>query len=169
MPEPGMPGQKIDKVEKAKRIRQVMEWIIDDYATKDIITQIMNKWPVEQRQAERYIRDAREEWTKHEDENLERKRRTKIETLKKLKRSLKETHKGTPAGIRAMVEVEKQLIALEGLEQPKKFEHAGPNGQPLNLKSDFDIEGMPIALLEELYKYKKTQSESNDDIEEDGD
>lgn len=113
---------KIDSVEKEKRIRAVQEWIIDEWPSVDIIKQINQMWGVEERQAKRYISEAKERWMQDADKIMERKRVLKVEGLKKLKRSLTEKWKGTPAGINAIVRVEKEIIKLEGLRAPEKIE-----------------------------------------------
>jgi hypothetical protein len=66
-----------------------------------------------------------------EDAIIDQKRKLKIQTLKKLKRSLKDNFKGTPGGIMAIIAVEKQLIKLEGLEAPTKVEITGEGGGPI--------------------------------------
>ncbi len=124
---------KIDKIEFDKRIRIVQEWIIDDWRPVDIIKQIELKWGLQDRQAKKYISLARSQFNEDEDTRVEQKRRFKVDSLRKLKRSLKDQFKGTPAGIRAIMAVEKQIIKLEGLEPPANIRIAGPNGEPLTI------------------------------------
>lgn len=119
---------KHDKIETDKRIRIVKEWLIDDWSYGDIIAQIKIKWDIDDRQAKRYIAKAREEWNEDEDEKMEQKRRRKINKLQKLVRSLKEEHKGTPAGIRAVMSVEKEIILLEGMRKPTKVSITDSDG-----------------------------------------
>lgn len=92
-----------------------MEWMIDDFAISDILQQICSKWNVEESQADELLALAQAEWKKNERENNEQKRLRKIESLKKLKRSLKEAYRGTPAGISVLLGVEKELYKLESL------------------------------------------------------
>ncbi|MEJ7610658.1 MAG: hypothetical protein WKF88_05700 [Ferruginibacter sp.] len=110
---------KTDQIEYEKRIRMVQEWIIEDWPTTDILTQIIVKWGIEERQGKRYISEARKRWTSEPDEILEHKRRLRIAGLKKLKRSLKSQFTGTPEGIRAILAVDREINALEGLQQKK--------------------------------------------------
>lgn len=123
----------IDKIEYEKRLRVVQEWIIDDWPYTDIVTQVKQKWGIQERQAKKYISEARKLWSQQEDAVTDQKRRLKVIGLKKLKRSLKEQYKGTPAGIRAIMSVEKELIKLEGLEMPINLRIGGPDGQPLTI------------------------------------
>lgn len=127
-------SKKTDDIEYEKRIRIVQEWIIEDWPTADIITQIRNNWTVQDRQAKRYIKEAKERWVSDQEDIIEAKRTLKIEGMKKLKRSLQERYKGTPQGIFAVLSVEKEIIKLEGLERPKKVE----------VKADVELSKLPV-------------------------
>ena len=122
---------KLDKIEYEKRIRIVQEWILEDWPYGDIVQQIILKWGIEERQAKRYVAEARNRWVKDESILIGNKRKLKILSLKKLKRSLRENFKGTPEGIRAIMAVEKEIITLEGIRPAEKHEIGGLNGQPL--------------------------------------
>lgn len=122
---------KTDKIEYEKRIRVVQEWIIEDWPSVDIIANIGDKWGLESRQAKRYISEARKRWVEDEQTSINNKRRLKIESLKKLKRSLRDHHKGTPGGINAILRVEREIIKLDGIERSKKIELGGMKGQPV--------------------------------------
>lgn len=121
----------IDIIEKQKRIRAVQEWILDDWPTTDILKVVMDKWGLEERQAYRYIAIARKRWQDEKDELVNQRRRIKILQLKKLKRSLGSKFVGTPSGINAVLNVEKELIMLEGLAPARKVELSGPDGTPI--------------------------------------
>ncbi len=138
---------KVDNIEYEKRIRIVMEWILDDWRSTDIIAQIVIKWGVVERQAKRYVSEARKRWMKDESIVLEQKRKLKSESLKKLKRSLHDRYKGTPEGIRAVLMVEKELIALEGLSPAIKLQHSqmGPDGNVIDPSSKI-ILNLPVGL-----------------------
>lgn len=145
-----MPG-KADNVEFERRIRAVQEWLIEDWPYQDMVASVINKWGVEERQAKRYIKVARERWVSQEQEVVDHKRRLKVQSLKKLKRSLIEKYKGTPAGIRAIVAVEKLIINLEGLEPAKKLELLGKGGGDLfENKSNEQLESMLKELMTKL-------------------
>lgn len=128
-------GQKINKVEKAKRIRIIMEWLLDDWIAGDIISQIVTKWGVTERQAFRYLSEARQNWNKDETVVIDTKRRQKIQTLHRLKRTLKENYKGTPAGIRAILSVEKEIIQLENLRPATKIQLSGDRDNPVQTEA----------------------------------
>jgi len=122
---------KLDKIEYEKRIRIVQEWILEDWPYGDIVQQIILKWGIEERQAKRYVAEARKRWVNDESILIGNKRKLKILSLKKLKRSLRESYKGTPEGIRAIMAIEKEIITLEGIRPAEKHEIGGLNGQPL--------------------------------------
>jgi len=122
---------RCDKVEYEKRVRIVQEWILDDYPYTDMVTQIVTKWQIEERQAKKYIREARKRWSENEQTAIEQKLRLKIESLKKLKRSLKDKYQGTPMGIMAILKVEQEICKLQNLYPAKQVELSGKNGAPL--------------------------------------
>lgn len=113
---------KVTKLEKEKRIFAVQTWIIDGQSDDTIIREIKSKWDLSIRQARRYLKQANENWKHDEDIAIESKRAAKIAELKELKRTLKEDFRGTPAGINAIVRIEKLIIRLENIEPPKQHE-----------------------------------------------
>jgi len=125
----------IDNIEWDKRIRIVQEWLIDDWSSTDIIAKINNKWGIEERQAKRYISEARSKWNEDEDELIKQKRKRKVAKLQKLSRSLDKKFIGTPAGIRSILSVEKELINLEGLRPATKVELTGKDGRPIQTEN----------------------------------
>lgn len=122
---------KCDKIEKEKRIRIVQEWILDEYPYVDMVQQITTKWGINDRQAKKYIREARERWSENEQALIDQKLRLKVESLRKLKRSLNDKYKGTPNGILAILQVEKEISKLLNLYPAKQVQLSGPNGTPL--------------------------------------
>lgn len=131
---------KSDNIELENRIRQVQEWIIDDYTAGDIEKQCVLKWEVSDRQARRYIAEARDRWLEDDKELIDNKRRLKVQTLKKLKRSILDRFKGTPHGIMAILRVESKIIELEGIKPATKLEidHKNTNDE-FNDMSDAEL------------------------------
>lgn len=105
--------RKSGKIIKEKRILTVQKWILDGVQDDLMRKQIKTQWGIGTRQAKNYIRWAYEAWKRDTDIDMETRREAKIADLLEIKRSLKETYKGTPAGIRALMAVEKQIIRLE--------------------------------------------------------
>jgi len=48
-----------DKLKKDTRVRSVMEWYLQGYMTKDIITQCFAKWEIGERMAYKYIKECK--------------------------------------------------------------------------------------------------------------
>jgi hypothetical protein len=138
---------KADKVEFEKRVRIVQEWILEDQAYADMVTAIMQKWGLEERQAKKYIKLAREKWVDQEQVVVDHKRRLRIESLKKLKRSLKDTYKGTPNGIDTLLKIDKEISKLEGIYPATKLEVSGKDGQPIQTQ---DLSNLTYEQLYEL-------------------
>lgn len=127
-----MAKQRADKTEYLKRIFTIQGWIIEGVQSALIVRQILtSEWCQSQRHAERMLRDARNLWTEIPEAEIDQKRKLKIAELQQYKRSLKDIYKGTPAGIRALVTVDKEIIMLEGLRKPAKVEVTGKNGEPI--------------------------------------
>jgi hypothetical protein len=105
---------KCTALEKEKRIFTIQGWIIDGVQDYLILKQAKTQWGIGLRQARNYLKAAYENWKQDEDVTIDLKREAKIAELKQIKRSLKEEHKGTPAGIRAIMAVEKEIIKIEG-------------------------------------------------------
>lgn len=123
---------KTGRVETEKRLLMIQSWIVEGVQSSLIIAQILQKeWCKSERHAERMLKAARERWIRHEDEDIVSKRKLKVQELKQLKRSMKEPFKGTPAGIRAIVAIEKEIIKLEGIAMPIKIETTGKDGGPI--------------------------------------
>ena len=107
------------KIEKEKRLFIVQGWIIEGVQDRLIVKNVVDRWGLDIRQAQRYVKDAYENWKKIEGVNIDMKRELKIAQLKQLIRTLKDEYKGTPAGIQAIMAVEDKIIKLEGIELPK--------------------------------------------------
>lgn len=150
---------KIDKIEYEKRIRIVQEWILEDWPSVDIISQIGGKWGLEERQAKRYISEGRRRWVNEVQILIEHKRKLKVQSLNKLKRSLKEPYKGTPAGINAITRVEDRIIKLEALDHAKKFEITGKDGKPIQTEilSEIDYAKLSDEVLLAIMNAKKDE------------
>ena len=142
---------KADKVEVDRRLRTVQEWIIEDIPYQDMVNQMVQKWGIEERQAKRYVREARRLWVDQEQAIIDHKRRLKVESLKKLKRSLQSQFVGTPAGMNAILRIEKEIITLEGLRPATKLELTGKNGTDLFTgKSDEELMNMLEDILSKV-------------------
>lgn len=120
-------SNRASKLEKERRIFTVQGWIIDGVQDWLILQQMKNEWGITLRQAKRYLSEAYSRWKADEGIEIENKRAAKIAKLKQDLRSLKPEYKGTPAGINAIVRLEKLIIKLEDLEPAKKHQVDIPN------------------------------------------
>ncbi len=143
---------RADKLEYTKRIFTIQGWIIEGIQPTLIIRQILtSNWCQSQRHAERMLKAARDAWTEIPEAEISQKRKVKISQLEQYKRSLKEEFKGTPAGIRALMFVDKEIILLEGLRKPAKIEVTGKDGERLfEDKSDEDLKLLLQQTLEKI-------------------
>ena len=115
-------SKRVTKIEKEKRERQVQKWIIAGESDHDIIRKVVKKWELTSRMAKNYVDKAYKGFKKDQDIDVETKRAAKIAELKDLIRGMDAKYKITPAGVNAIVRVQKQIIRLEGTEAPRKHE-----------------------------------------------
>lgn len=125
-------GARVDKIEYQRRIFIIQGWIVDGIQSSLICRQILSQnWCQSQRHAERMLKKARESWTEIPEAALDQKRKLKVARLEQIVRNLKEEFKSTPAGVRAIMSVEKEIIMLDGLRKPTKVELTGKDGAPI--------------------------------------
>jgi len=122
---------KTPKYEIERRIRNVQEWIMDDYPYGDIVRSIVNKWGLSERQAQRYIKTAYEEFRDKEDLSIESKKAYYIKRKKKLIRDMDPRVKTTASGARAINKILDSMAELEGIKI-NKIQLTGKNGEPLD-------------------------------------
>lgn len=116
---------KATKIEKEKRLFTIQGWILDGVHDNLILKQTKTQWGLSLRQAKRYLREATEGWKREGDISIEIRREAKIAELKHDKRSLRPEYKGTPAGMKAKLAIDKELSKLEGLYPPRQHEFKG--------------------------------------------
>jgi hypothetical protein len=123
-------------IEKSNRLFTIQGWILEGVPERLIVKQVTQMWPIDIRQAERYVKEAYSTWSQIKGVSVEMKRELKIAELKQLKRSLSQEYKGSPAGIRAIMMVEKEIIKLEGIQLPKHIDIT-TKGESLNYRPIF--------------------------------
>jgi hypothetical protein len=105
-----------DKVEYEKRMFAIQAWMIDGVPSSLIVKQIQDKgWSKSDRHSEILVQKARARWIKFEDENILDKRKMKVQRLMNMIRGMSSSDKTSPTGIRAILQVEKEINKLEGL------------------------------------------------------
>ena len=124
---------KATQLEKENRIFTIQGWIIDGVQDYLIEKQMEQKWGIKKRQAARYIKEAYSRWKKNKDIEIEERRDAKVAELKQLKRTLKDGFKGTPAGINAILRVEKEINKLEDLYPARKVQLSNDPDNPVDM------------------------------------
>ena len=127
---------KSTAIGKEKRLFTIQGWILEGVPDRLIVKQIFAVWGIGVRQAQRYIQEAYSSWAKIEGVSIEMKRELKIAKLKQDIRSLRPEFRGTPAGLRAVTLIEKEIIKLEGLELPRQIDIT-TKGKSLNYRPIF--------------------------------
>lgn len=139
------------------RLQQVKKWLIDGLSHGQMMRK--QKWGITLRTLERYVQDVRKEWREENALSIEDKRAKKLAELEAQKRALKEKYKGTPAGIAAVVQVEKLIISIQGLKAPIVHHLGTQDGQPLNLNvtHNIDYDKLSPEVLKELMNARTSE------------
>jgi hypothetical protein len=127
---------KSTAIEKEKRLLTIYGWLLEGVQDRLIVQQILQTYPIGIRQAERYVVEAYEKYKKIEGISIERKRDIAIAGLQQDIRSLRPEFKGTPAGLRAVNTIKKEIAKLEGIELPKHIDIT-TKGESLNYRPIF--------------------------------
>lgn len=110
MPKP----QKSSKIEKERRIKFVLAWILADALEHEIIDQCKVDFNVQERMARYYIKEARKRVWEIESDDLDQQIEMAVAKRKKLIRSLGKQHKDTPQGVRTILKIEDSISKLKG-------------------------------------------------------
>lgn len=131
-----MAKQRATAIDKEKRLFTIYGWLLEGVPDRLIVQQILQTYPIALRQAERYVVEAYQKYKKIEGINIDLKRDIAIAGLMQDIRSLRPEFKGTPAGLRAVNAIKKEIAKLEGLEMPKKIDLT-TKGESLNYRPIF--------------------------------
>lgn len=105
-----------DKIEYEKRLMAIQGWMIDGNPSAIIIQQIVLKgWVKSDRNAYMYYKAALNRWIKYENENRDHVRKMRVQELKNQIRGMSNQYRGTPIGMRAILQITKEINKLEGL------------------------------------------------------
>lgn len=148
--------QRSTKIEKDTRVFTVVGWLLNgtpDYLIlKNCTLPPPTGWGVTVRQAKRYIEEAYECFRIGRHEEIEDRRIKKIAELEQLKRSMKDSYKGTPVGINAIRMIDELIVKIDGMVVPKKHIHEGGDpSKPLHHNVTVEVvqTGVAIASTEE--------------------
>lgn len=119
------------KTEKADRIFKVQGWIMNRVPDYLILKQIENDWSVTSRQAKNYLSEAYKIWHDANESSIEQQRQMSIDKLMTEQRNMKAEFKGTPAGMSAILRIEKEINRLRGAYVPPKLTIQGDAENPI--------------------------------------
>lgn len=103
---------RTDQVTMKIRVRTVMEWMMQGFMTKDIISQCINQWGVEERMCYKYIKEAKKVFVKLTQEDIKERLAFHIAARMNLYNGLE--GKKTPKGAMAGLSILKDVAELEG-------------------------------------------------------
>ena len=123
---------KSTKIEKDNRVFTIVGWLLNSVPDYLILSNAVKTWGVTKRQADRYIAEAYQSFSQGRHEDIEERRIKKIADLEYLKRSMKDTYKGTPQGVTAILRVEQEIIKLEGMSPAMRHVIEGDKDKPIH-------------------------------------
>lgn len=126
-----MGGKRSTQVETKSRIFTVQGWIINRKSDLLILKQCVDQWGVTERQAKNYLSQAYQIWADATEATIEQKRRMQIAKLMRDQSSMKEEFRGTPAGMRIILAIDKEIHRLEAMIGPQRHIHSGDPDNPI--------------------------------------
>lgn len=125
---------KADKTEYEKRIAAVQNWIVDGESTSGIVANITGSgWCTSERHARRIIAAATKRWAANEATDMREKRKIAAERLRKIIKTMPEDVKNTPAGLKTILDYEKEINKLDGIIADKE----PPSKVVININEEF--------------------------------
>ena len=128
-----MATHKATKIEKEKRILQVIEAILQGYSDVKIEQLIKQNWKLTIRQARNYKSEAYKRLRRQNDSDIEERREAKIQEIQEKCRLMDEKHFRTPQGLNAYVNAQKLIVKLDDLEPEKKIKLSGDAENPISI------------------------------------
>lgn len=133
---------KSDAVETDKRVRHVVEWVLDCHDTADIISTCVSRWGVGERQAYNYLRDARKILKKQNDKDIEETKAFHVAARKKLFRGI--PNKSDPYQAQVALNILQDMAKIQGgyPEKAATLKATLPGGesdQPTVIEVQLDI------------------------------
>lgn len=119
-------SDKVDKVEKLRRVRIVQEKLLEGANSSDLAHSIVKQWNLSERQAKRYLSEAYEGFYSQTEKSIEQAKGFHLEARRKLYKRHADTRPSFA------LEVLKDMAKIEGAYAPIKIDHT-TDGQPLDL------------------------------------
>ncbi len=142
--------KRTDTIEYERRVLDIQKWITHGIPYSLIIKKIVvdNNW-CNTRNAKEMVKRAKAAWLKEAKEDLEEEVAIKIDQLQQMKLELKSEYRGTPAGIQALMIIEKELIKLQRLYQYSDSGNNDLGEQNSKVIVEIVSSGHPIARSED--------------------
>lgn len=141
------------KAEFAKRLLTIQGWMIDGNPSSLIVQQVLLKeWVKSERHAYILLEKARKEWIKYEDDNLDEKRKLKIQEFKNRIRGIRAAGQGSIQSERLILLYEKEIIKLEGIAfmTVKQFPNHGKKETDVVIPVKASVEHLTSEEIEKL-------------------
>lgn len=137
-----MAGVKSTKLETEKRVFTIQGWIINGIQDYLILKNIEQEWGVGRRQSKNLLQKAYKIWHEDQEATIEQKRALRIAELKQNIRSMKDQYKGTPQGMTAVNQIQKEINKLEGLYPVNKVMIQGDKSNPIAVTDISDLDSI---------------------------
>lgn len=122
---------RASKLETEKRVFTIQGWIINGIQDYLILKNIEQDWGVCRRQSKNLLQKAYKIWHEDQEASIEQKRSLRIAELKHNIRSMKDEYKGTPRGMTAVNQIQKEINKLEGIYPAMRHIVQGDKENPL--------------------------------------
>jgi len=107
---------RTSKIEYERRINTLQQWLVEGDPASEIHARIINnQWCTTKRHAQRLIAAAYKRWADDENKHLRAMRKIASHRLREMIKQISPDVKDKPAGLRAMLEFEKEINKLEGI------------------------------------------------------
>jgi hypothetical protein len=136
-----MAGIRSSKLETEKRVFTIQGWVINGVQDYLILKNIEQEWGVCRRQSKNLLQKAYKIWHEDQEATVEQKRALRVAELKQNIRSMKDQYKGTPQGMTAVNQIQKEINKLEGIYPVHKVMIQGDKDNPISFVDNSD----PIA------------------------
>jgi hypothetical protein len=143
---------RASKLETEKRVFTIQGWIINGIQDYLILKNIEQEWGVCRRQSKNLLQKAYKIWHEDQEATIEQKRALRIAELKQNIRSMKEQYRGTPQGMTAINQIQKEINKLEGIYPSRKIMLQGDEDKPLVINNSADRELRIKQLIEKATK-----------------
>jgi len=104
--------QQVDRLTTQRRVRQIVEWVLNGYNTQDIIKQCNASWQLGERMSYKYLKKALDSIKKLPVDDLKEKQSLHIERRLKLFRELEK--KSSAQGARTALRILDSIAKIDG-------------------------------------------------------